>query len=88
MSTAAERRHLAWVASLPCAVCGASPPSIVHHIREGQGLGQRASHWLAVPICHADHVGPRGIHGDKSEMRMRKLDELDLISAVIARLSK
>ena len=88
MSTAAERRHMAWVASLPCAVCGASPPSIVHHIREGQGMGQRASNFLTVPLCHADHVGPRGIHGDKSEMRMRKLDELDLIAAVIARLSK
>ena len=88
MTTAAERRHMGRVAALPCAVCGASPPSIVHHIREGQGMSQRASNWLAVPLCHADHVGPRGIHGDKSEMRMRKLDELDLLADTIARLAR
>lgn len=88
MTTAAERRHMGRVAALPCSVCGAPGPSVVHHIREGHGMSQRASHWLTVPLCPRDHTGERGIHGDRSEMRLRKLTELDLLADTIRRLSK
>lgn len=53
MTTIAEKRHLDRVAALGCSLCrhlnyGESPAEI-HHIREGQGMAQRAQHWLAIP---------------------------------------
>lgn len=86
MTTAAEKRHMARVARLTCAVCGVDGVH-VHHIREGQGMGQRASNWLVVPLCPDCHQGPRGIHGDRSALRLRKLDELDLLADTIRRLA-
>lgn len=87
MSTVAERRHMDRVAHLSCSVCGREGPSVVHHLREGQGMAQRSSNWLTIPLCPDCHVGPRGIHGDRSELRLRKLSELDLLANTIARLS-
>ena len=81
----AERAHLDRVAQLPCAVCGDSPVT-VHHIREGQGMSQRASHWLTVPLCPDCHQGPHGIHGDRAMLRIRKLEELDLLAKTIEAL--
>lgn len=43
MTTKAERDHLDQVAGLPCACCGAHGVQ-VHHLREGQGMSQRAEH--------------------------------------------
>lgn len=82
MTSIAEKRHLSLIASFPCVVCGQPGPSIVHHIRAGQGMGERASHFLTLPLCHADHVGPSGIHGDRSAWRLRKLDELSALAKV------
>lgn len=86
MTTTAERRHMSRVAQLPCACCGAHGVH-VHHIREGQGMSQRASNWLTVPLCPDCHTGPNGIHGNKSLLRIQKLDELDLLAMTIERLS-
>ena len=87
MTTAAEKRHMDRVAQLPCAVCGADGVHI-HHLREGQGMSQRASNWLVIPLCPPCHTGPNGIHGNKSLMRIQKLDELDLLAMTIERLEK
>jgi len=86
-ATDAEKRHMARVACLPCACCGAYGVH-VHHIREDQGMAQRASNWLTVSLCPDCHTGPRGIHGDKSAMRLRKLEELDLLANTIKALSQ
>ena len=83
---AAERKHMGRVAQMSCLVCGTEPVH-VHHIREGQGMGQRAQNWLTVPLCPDCHTGPHGIHGDKSRMRAQKLDEMDLLSMTIERLA-
>lgn len=82
----AERAHLERVASLPCACCGDTPVQ-VHHIREGQGMAQRASDWLTVPLCPACHTGPKGIHGDQTMMRVFKLTELDMLADTIKKLT-
>lgn len=82
MTTAAEKRHLDRVAQLPCVICGARPVEI-HHIREGQGMNQRASNWLTVALCPDCHRGPNGIHGNKSMLRIHKLEELDLLALTI-----
>lgn len=79
-------RHMGKVAQLPCACCGASGVH-VHHIREGQGMAQRASDFLTIPLCPDCHVGPLGVHGDKSLMRIRKLSELDMLAETIRMLT-
>jgi hypothetical protein len=82
-----EKEHLDAVASLPCALCGDSPVH-VHHIREGQGLSQRASNWLTIPLCPSCHQGSCGVHGDKSMLRVKKVTELDLLADTYAKLAK
>jgi len=74
------------VAALPCACCGAHGVH-VHHVREGQGMSQRASAYLTIPLCPECHTGPNGIHGNKSFMRIRKLDELDMLATTIKALT-
>lgn len=84
--TRAERRHLDRIKSMPCGVCGAEGPSDAHHIREGQGMGQRAAHWLAIPLCKDCHQGPGGLHGDRALWRVYRVGELDVLAATIERL--
>ena len=85
MTTKAEREHMARVASLPCACCGQYGVQ-VHHIRDGQGMTQRASNFLTTPLCPECHTGQYGVHGDKSRMRARKQSELDWLADTIERL--
>ncbi len=75
------------VAELPCVLCGEQGVQ-VHHIREGQGMAQRASNWLVVPLCPSCHTGPLGVHGDKTMMRINKMTELDMLAKTIEALCK
>lgn len=86
MSTVAEKAHMGRVAQLSCAVCG-ERPVIVHHIRDGQGMAQRSSNWLTVPLCPSCHTGPHGVHGDRAMMKIQKMEELDLLADTIRRLA-
>jgi hypothetical protein len=65
--TKSEKAHLSKVAALGCAVCRRmgyeGTPAEIHHPRRGTGLGQRASHYDAVPLCPEHHRGNTGIHG-------------------------
>ena len=81
----ASRLHLARVAALPCACCGDAGVQ-VHHIREGQGLAQRASDWLVIPLCPLCHTGPNGAHGDKALMKVYKTSELQMLANTIEKL--
>jgi len=81
----AESNHLSNVAELPCALCAESPCE-VHHIREGQGMSQRASHYLTVPLCPGCHRGPQGVHGDKTMLRIHKTSEIQLLADTIEKL--
>ena len=65
--TKAERQHLSRLAELGCMLCRRlgyrDTPAEIHHLRTGQGLGQRASHYEAVPLCWRHHRGGEGLHG-------------------------
>lgn len=66
MTTLAEKRHMAAVARLGCIVCrrlGYGPtPAEIHHPRSLAGMGQKASHFDALPICHLHHrTGGHGV---------------------------
>lgn len=91
-ATAAEKRHMGRVAALGCILCdhlslGATPAQ-VHHIREGQGMSQRASNFLTVPLCPGHHQGGTGLHGlgTNAFERAYGLSELDLLAMTIERL--
>lgn len=62
--TAAERAHLERVKSSSCVLCDAPPPSIAHHVVQGD-------HFTACALCIPCHVGCGGIHGDQSMLRLR-----------------
>lgn len=86
-ATKAEKIYMGRVAQLPCVLCSDSPVT-VHHVRAGQGVSQRASNYLTVPLCPDCHQGPQGVHGDKTMMRIYKMEELDMLADTIRRLSE
>ena len=77
-----DKRYLGWVAQQNCVLCGAVGVHC-HHIREGQGMAQRASDYLAIPLCPDCHMGQQGAHGDKTLFRVYKVTELDLLARTI-----
>lgn len=74
------------VASLNCILCRhlgmGDTPANLHHVREGQGMGQRSSDWLVVPLCREHHQGNAGVHSGRL-YQLYKLDEMDLLSMTI-----
>jgi len=89
---AAAKRYHGRIASLPCALCSElgqpqESPTTVHHIRAGQGMSQRAGHFLVLPLCHRCHQGPSGIHGDRALWQIAGHDELSLLDKVIERVT-
>lgn len=59
--TKAEKNHLSKVASLGCIACHLQntpgTPAEIHHPRSGVGMGKKASHYDAIPLCCAHHRG-------------------------------
>lgn len=92
--TPAESAHLGKVAALPCALCVLTSSvqdgaTYVHHILEGTGISQRASHFLTVPLCYYHHQGDGGIHGLGRRMfnTRYRMEELDLLAWTIFKLT-
>jgi hypothetical protein len=81
--TKAERIHMAKVAELGCLLCGAIPE--LHHIRSGQGLGQRASNFEVLPLCSLHHrTGGPGIafHAGRRTWEAQHGSERELLERV------
>ncbi|MDR6393037.1 Ref family recombination enhancement nuclease [Paraburkholderia phenoliruptrix] len=87
----AESAYLGKVARLGCVACNLLGFDVedvqpeIHHPRTDEGMGERASHWLAIGLCPTHHRGPNGVHGDKGILRQLKCSELDLLAWVISR---
>jgi hypothetical protein len=87
--TAAARRHMARIKAMDCICCrlmGVRQDSVtdVHHIREGR---EGRNDFLTLPLCHDScHQGPKGVHGDKTFLRILKLSEFGLLAVVIEEL--
>ena len=92
--TKAEQSHMAKIASMPCILCEAlgerqTSKTDVHHLRDGEGMSQRASHWLTIPLCHDTcHQGKAGRHGDQTLYRIAKVSDMDLLALTIEKLSR
>jgi len=88
-----ESQYLGKVAGLGCILCHhlgfGQTPAQIHHVRAGQGMSQRAQHWLGVPLCPEHHQGASGLHGlgTKGFYSRYKLDELDLLAMTIKLLN-
>lgn len=85
---ASERKHVQRVKELPCGLCETPGPSFAHHIREGQGMSQRAGHFCTIPLCFECHQGAQGIHGDRALWRIYKKTEVDVLDETIGRLMR
>lgn len=92
MSTNGEKRHLQRLADAGCILCwhlgnDTTPPEI-HHLREGRGMSQRSSHFMAVPLCPEHHRGDSGLHGlgTREFERQYRLSELDLLELTLRRM--
>lgn len=50
-----EKLHLSHVADLGCIACRKmgfiGTPAEIHHIRDGVGIGRRASNFETIPLC-------------------------------------
>jgi hypothetical protein len=82
--TEKERDHVARIKAMPCICCvllerAAGGPTEVHEIKQG-------SWFLSIPLDWQCHRGPGGIHGDKTYLRILKMDELDLLNETYRRL--
>jgi hypothetical protein len=53
--TARSWRYLAWIRTLPCAVCGAQPSEAAHTGSDG-GMSMKASDYSAIPLCPNCHT--------------------------------
>lgn len=87
--TKAEREHMERVASLGCIACYNlgydDTPAEIHHITTGVGMGQRASNYQVIPLCHTHHrTGGPGvaIHAGKETWELRHGREIDLLEQV------
>jgi hypothetical protein len=91
--TKAEQAHKSRVAELGCAVCRrlglGETPAELHHVREGQGMSQRASDFLVIPMCPEHHRGASGLHGlgTRGFERRYGVDELGLLAETIEALT-
>lgn len=91
--SAATKRHKDRVAGLGCCICrmlgyGETPPDL-HHLREGQGMSQRAPDMLVIPLCREHHQGDTGLHGlgTREFERRYKVTELDLLAETLELLA-
>ncbi len=87
MTKRAEQIHMGRVAALGCIVCrnvfGLYSPAEIHHIRTGQGAGQRASNYDTIGLCPPHHrLGGYGvaIHAGQKEWERRYGTETELLA--------
>ncbi|HCH7988644.1 TPA: DUF968 domain-containing protein [Citrobacter freundii] len=93
--TKAEQLHLSRVVVLGCIVCknlnlGETPVEI-HHIRTGQGAGQRADNFKVIPLCPIHHrQGGHGvaIHAGRQSWENNYGTETELLVQVLYELGE
>ncbi len=77
--TADERAHIQRVKDTACSLCDAPPPTEAHEIKQG-------AWFTSVGVCPECHRGPLGIHGDRRLLRIKKVDEMDLLDITLSRV--
>jgi hypothetical protein len=91
-----DKEYLDRVAELGCIVCRnerlGKSPALIHHIRTGYGVSQRAPHHEAIPLCPIHHQYPAGgelaYHASPKQFEDRYGTELELLEQVRGLLLK
>jgi len=87
--TKAEKAHLNRLSDFGCLACHLQgtpgTKAEIHHLRDGAGMGQRSSHYRALPLCPMHHRGTAGlsvpsIHGSKNAFIEAFGTEAELLS--------
>jgi len=93
--TKAEKLHLSRVAGMGCIVCKnlklGETPAEIHHIRTGQGAGQRADNFKVIPLCLIHHrQGGHGvaIHAGRQSWENNFGTETELLVQVLYELGE
>lgn len=73
-----EQTHMGRVKAMPCRTCGDKPVEVHHVLEQGKRIGNNT----VIPLCVPCHRGERGVHGDKSMLRITKKTELQLANEV------
>jgi hypothetical protein len=84
--TKGEAAHLERVKNLECAVCAKYAPSHAHHLMHDRASGRKPGHYCTIPLCDNCHVGPNGIHGDRSMWKVYKISEMEALDQTLAKL--
>ncbi|NDD13008.1 MAG: hypothetical protein EB072_10265 [Betaproteobacteria bacterium] len=63
----ADKSHMNRIAEIGCILCAhlgtPGTPAEIHHPRSGVGMGRKAGHSEAIPLCPEHHRGKTGVHG-------------------------
>jgi len=87
----AEAKHLERVAGFGCIACWLNGyygvAAEIHHPRAGTGMGRKASHYDAIPLCPTHHRGIQhpvypSIHLDKMRFIEQFGTERDLLETL------
>ena len=92
-ANAAEKRHMASVASLGCILCELAldlpgSPAQVHHVRVNHGWG-RSGHMAVIPLCEPHHTGTGyGVHDmGRDEFKAKYgYSEIELLEVINGKL--
>jgi hypothetical protein len=73
-----DPKYLAWLRTLPCAVCERPPPSQAAHtgsrLDQGVGMGQKTPDRDAIPLCAGCHLlDPDSYHELENEAAWEKI---------------
>lgn len=85
----AEKQWLSDVAELGCVCCHNAGfgycPAEIHHVRNGQGMGQRADHYSVLPLCPQHHRAcyETGFHAAPATWQQIHGSERELLEQVI-----
>lgn len=91
MGSKSKREWKKLLAEIGCIVCrnyhdAPNVPAEIHHVREGQGMAQRASDYLAIPLCPDHHrLGGYGValHAGQKAFERQYSSEMDLLAETI-----
>jgi len=85
MSPQRNRKYLAFIRSLACAVCGTRRHNEAAHTGS-RGLGQKSSDFSAIPLCLGDHRTRPCSYHRLGARKFAEVHDLD-IPALVARLN-
>ena len=86
-----DKSHAERLVSIGCVCCDLlgmtqATATNIHHIREGQGMAQRAGDYLTIPLCKECHQGKNGVHGNRQYLKILRMTELDLLDYTLKRV--